>query len=253
MPECKRPLAVILAWLAAKEKHVEKYRALWLRRGFDVLTVKMTPYQFLLPTLGAQGLMSDLLRILYSISDHYPDFILHCFSIGGYEFGEMLHQLHKGKIEKREGAEEEAKDAIERRIKGVVFDSPVDITRAASGISKSITQHAYVSKVIEYLIKTHMKVSYPFATKHYVEAGSYTYGNHLTKAPGLILVSDADAIGAPEASEILMDCWKQNGVQVCMKVFQTSGHVQHLTHHPVEYERQLDLFLSKVQLESWRM
>ncbi len=50
----ERPLTVILAWLMSQQKHIQKYAKYYLDNGFDVLTVKTTPWQLLWPVGGSQ-------------------------------------------------------------------------------------------------------------------------------------------------------------------------------------------------------
>lgn len=49
-----KPLVVLLSWLMAKQKHLKKYAQLYTDQGFDVLTVQITPWQFMWPKQGAQ-------------------------------------------------------------------------------------------------------------------------------------------------------------------------------------------------------
>lgn len=48
------PLVVILGWLLAKPQHLKKYSDIYTSKGFNVLTVSMSPWQFIWPTSGAQ-------------------------------------------------------------------------------------------------------------------------------------------------------------------------------------------------------
>lgn len=50
----ERPLTVILAWLMSQKKHIHKYAKFYLDNGFDVLTVRTTPWQLLWPATGSQ-------------------------------------------------------------------------------------------------------------------------------------------------------------------------------------------------------
>lgn len=50
----ERPLTVILAWLMSQQKHIQKYAKYYLDNGFDVLTVRTTPWQLLWPVGGSQ-------------------------------------------------------------------------------------------------------------------------------------------------------------------------------------------------------
>lgn len=49
-----RPLVVMLAWMLARHKHLAKYAQIYLKRGYDVLTVSITPWQLLWPMKGCQ-------------------------------------------------------------------------------------------------------------------------------------------------------------------------------------------------------
>ena len=89
-----RPLTIIMVWLLAEDKHIEIYRQLWFKRGFDVLTVKTTPRDVLFPRIGAQVLAKNLVGYLSEISpDFYEEIIIHTFSVGGYLFMEMNERL----------------------------------------------------------------------------------------------------------------------------------------------------------------
>lgn len=60
----ERPLTIILTWLMSQRKHIYKYAKYYLDNGFDVLTVKTTPWQLLWPVGG-----SHVCRHLFIISD----------------------------------------------------------------------------------------------------------------------------------------------------------------------------------------
>lgn len=256
VPETKRPLAVLLTWLAAKESHIEKYRSLWLQKGFDVLTVKMTPYQLLLPKYGSIPLVRDLVKFLVAISDHYPDLLLHCFSVGAYEFGEMMYTLNDKEFMEsiRVGGgrcgQEDPKSRLEKSIKGVIFDSAVNLKGIAAGVSRSITDNEVARRSLEASIQAHLTLSHSFATKYYERASEYAHSNYLKHAPGLVLVSEKDSIGAKFMSEQLIQAWRLNGIHVDLKVFPDSGHVQHLPKYPEEYQSSIDTFLKKVPFQS---
>lgn len=256
VPETQRPLAVLLTWLAAKEGHIEKYRSLWLQKGFDVLTVKMTPYQLLLPKYGSIPLVRDLVKFLVAISDHYPDLLLHCFSVGAYEFGEMMYTLNDKefmesiRVGGRRCSKEDPKSRLEKSIKGVIFDSPVNLKGIAAGVSRSITTNEVARRSLEASIQAHLTLSHSFATKYYERASEYAHNNYLKHAPGLVLVSEKDSIGAKFMSEQLTQAWRLNGIHVHLKVFPDSGHVQHLPKYPEEYLSSIDTFLKKVPFQS---
>jgi PREDICTED: lethal (2) k09913-like len=249
----QRPLAVIFAWLAAQEKHIEKYRVLWLTRGFDVLTVKMSPSQFLAPTVGAKRLINDVLKFLLSYSKYYPEVVLHAFSVGAFEFGEMLLQLkeepefQKNDTKLLPSSDKKPNQVISESIKGIIFDSPVAAEGIACGVAKSISPNPFVNKIFENLINLHLKLSYSFATKHYFAASEYAHNSFL-RAPALLFTSSADLIGHFQMSKRLQSVWSNLGIDVKHVNFDSSSHVQHYVKYPQEYCKQLDEFLNKLKL-----
>ena len=83
-----RPLSILLCWLMAKNNAVNKYAQFYLDRGFDVMTVRITPTQLLFPTLSNAIVEKELMPILKNV-DHSKS-LIHGFSVGGYVFGQML-------------------------------------------------------------------------------------------------------------------------------------------------------------------
>uniref|UniRef100_A0A6P7H856 Uncharacterized protein LOC114348371 n=1 Tax=Diabrotica virgifera virgifera TaxID=50390 RepID=A0A6P7H856_DIAVI len=49
-----KPLVVLISWLLAKKKYSYKYADIYLKQGFDVLNINVSPWQFLWPTKGTQ-------------------------------------------------------------------------------------------------------------------------------------------------------------------------------------------------------
>lgn len=89
----KRPLLVLFAWLFAKDRHLDKYRNLYIQRGFDVLTVKIQVSDFLIPRRGSHVVAKNIVNFLKD--SQYPIFIFHAFSVGAYQMGEVFVQLRK--------------------------------------------------------------------------------------------------------------------------------------------------------------
>lgn len=52
--DCSRPLLVLLEYMNAKEKHVQKFVTFYLNYGFDVLRIHLSPWQLLWPVKGSQ-------------------------------------------------------------------------------------------------------------------------------------------------------------------------------------------------------
>ncbi|CAG2117264.1 unnamed protein product, partial [Medioppia subpectinata] len=80
-----RPLVVLLTWLMAQDKHVDKYSNLYLEKGFDVLTVKTNPFDLLFPTIGSRKIAQNCVTVLQKELTQYSSVILHAFSVGAYQ------------------------------------------------------------------------------------------------------------------------------------------------------------------------
>ncbi len=170
----RRPLTVILAWMLAKDKHLEKYRQLWFRRGFDVLTVKTSPLDLLLPPIGGQVVASNLIKYLTEINSQYNEIVIHAFSVGGYQLGETVVKLQSS---------DEHKD-IRDSIKGIVLDSMVYIEDAAPGLSRAITTNPVLQPILETSISTFLKIFHNISYKNYLKVSDSLF-NPFFRCPGI--------------------------------------------------------------------
>lgn len=55
-----KPLVVMFPWLLARKNHISKYYDIYLSRGYDVLSVSITPWQFFWPLTGTQVFLVTL-------------------------------------------------------------------------------------------------------------------------------------------------------------------------------------------------
>lgn len=96
-----KSLLVLFAWLFAKERHLDKYRELYIEQGFDVLTIKVNVKDFIIPSVGTQVIAADVLRFIDENADYYQNLVFHAFSVGAYQLGEvfvLLKQEHNKKL-----------------------------------------------------------------------------------------------------------------------------------------------------------
>ncbi len=176
MTRVRRPLTVILAWMLAKDKHLEKYRQLWFRRGFDVLTVRTTPIDLLLPPIGGRVVASNLVKYLTDINPYYDEVVVHAFSVGGYQFCELLTKLKSSPEYK----------IICDSIKGVVLDSIVYAPDAAPGLSRAIAKNPILQPILEVSLLSFLKLFHNITMKNYINAHNELFINHL-RCPGIVL------------------------------------------------------------------
>ncbi|CAG2174105.1 unnamed protein product, partial [Oppiella nova] len=228
-----RPLVVLLTWLMAQDKHVDKYSNLYLQKGFDVLTVKTNPFDLLFPTIGSRKIAQNCVTALQKELTQYSSVILHAFSVGAYQFGEILLEMQEQDKQVADKTQQ-----LEDRIKGIVFDSVVPIEELPNGVSRSLTANPFLYKVFNRI-----------ATKYYRASSEAVWNIHM-RVPALVLVSQNDRIGTASANKKLTDVWRDLGIDVTFKCWEKSAHVQHLPKHPIEYEELIDNFLNKVNITS---
>jgi hypothetical protein len=231
-----RRLVVLLSWLEAKEKHIEKYRQFYLDRGFDVLNVKTSPLDLLLPNVGARKISEDFVRFM--VEKQYSNVVVHGFSVGGYMFGRFLIEIDKFEAEMR--------DRLLKSIRGIVFDSLVPFEGIAPGVSRSITRHPLGAKCLEKLIELYLIVAKSIATRHYLEASDKVWGGPL-RCPTLFLMSKDDNISDHRIVERLASVWSNLGIDCRKMLVDSSPHVQLFTKHHDSYVKQVDKFLEHIK------
>lgn len=233
----ERRLVVLMSWLQAKEKHIEKYRQLYLERGFDVLNVKTSPLDLLLPTIGAKKISKDFVRFM--AEKQYSDVVLHGFSVGGYMFGQVLLDVDR--------EEDQVRRNLLNSIRGIVFDSLVPFEGTCVGVANSITSNKLGAKMIEQLLRLYLFLGHNIATKYYLEASEKVWGGPL-RCPSLFLMSKEDNISDHRIVERLVKVWDGLGIETHKKMFENSSHVQLYSKHPDTYVKQVESFLKRINM-----
>ncbi len=169
-----RPLVIILAWMLAKDSHLEKYRQLWFRRGFDVLTVKTSPIDLLLPPIGGRVVASNLVKYLTEISPQYNEIVIHAFSVGGYQYGEILLKLRSSDRYK----------SICDSLKGIIIDSMVHVEDAAPGLSRAVTKNFILQPLLEASIAGFLALTKSISMENYRKSSNEIFENFL-RLPGI--------------------------------------------------------------------
>ena len=174
MSTVRRPLTIILAWMLAQDKHIEKYRQMWFKRGFDVLTVKTSPIDLLIPPIGGQIVAKNLVQYLSEISPQfYREIVIHAFSVGGYQYGEVLLKLTSS---------EEYKQLCQS-FKGIIIDSMVHADDCPPGLSRAITKNPVIQPILEMSIKGFLKLTHKVSLDNYKKSSDQIFANPL-KLPG---------------------------------------------------------------------
>ncbi|CAB3225342.1 unnamed protein product [Arctia plantaginis] len=233
----EKPLCIMMNYMMAKPKHVQKYADLYLTQGIDVIAVSCTPWQLMWPVKGSQVIADQLLRLLEvnSCGSTHP-MMVHGFSVGAYLWSELLVQTTKNK---------ERYQPVLDRVAAQVFDSGADIHEIPVGFPTAVfPKNKFLQETFRAYIKAHMKVFYNVATKHYMMATGVFHKNPC-KAPSLFLVSKTDSIGAEKRSREKAASWETLGIKCTIKCWDKSPHVQHYMRHPEEYRSTLYSHLTK--------
>ncbi|KAL1129953.1 hypothetical protein AAG570_012897 [Ranatra chinensis] len=233
-----RPVVLILAWMLAERKHLQKYSDIYLKRGYDVLTVNVTPWQLIWPLKGVQLVAGEVLNFLSENKEISP-LLLHGFSVGGYVWGEVLVKMNQDLPRFK---------PIIDKIVGQIWDSAADITELEKGLPLAMfPKNAILRTTLEKYIGYHLRTFYDTATRHYVRA-SQMYHTTPVRAPALILVCKTDPVGSITSNLKAKESWDSMGMKTYMKCWEESKHVSHLLLHRNEYLETLNSFLTSLDV-----
>ncbi|XP_046809326.1 uncharacterized protein LOC111688166 [Lucilia cuprina] len=228
------PLVLMMAWLMAKQKHLKKYAEIYTELGFDVMVVHITPWQLLWPVKGTQVVAAETLKFLESNKSYEP-IVLHGFSVGAYQFGELMLQMSR---------DMDRYSHILNRIICQVWDSAADITEIPVGVPKSIfPKNLRMQTALRNYTLYHLKTFHNQATVHYMRS-SQMFHSTLCKKPALFFVSDNDLIGPPSSNQAVRENWERADIKVTWKCWKHSLHAGHLMKHREEY---LDLLFKHLE------
>lgn len=234
-----RPMVVIYGWLVAKSRHIHKYGDYYLGQGFDVLHVKIQPDQMMWPVWG-QKIVSQVMDFISDVPHAKKPLLMHGFSVGGHLIGESYVQM-KDFPDKY--------NQVGERMKGQIFDSPVDYAGVPYGFGKAVTKIPVVQKAITGSLVMYLNMFQNQVKRHFVRSSERIHENPY-RVPTLVLTSRADTVSPWEPIEKVLDGWRSQGMsEIYTKIWNDSPHVSHFLYHPVEYIQQLNMFLDKIGLK----
>nr|XP_027205652.1 transmembrane protein 53-A-like isoform X3 [Dermatophagoides pteronyssinus] len=233
----KKSLLVLFAWLFAKERHLDKYRRLYMEQGFDILTIKVNVKDFIIPVVGSQVIASQALQFIKEHEQIYCSLVFHAFSVGAYQMGELLVMLNQEH-------NKEVKNIARKLLKGMIYDSAADINEAPIGLSKATTTNPLLQWAICSLLNAHFRFCYNLATRHYLASSDALHQNEF-HCPSLVFLSKDDVVVNYVDQLKTAEQWQRRGISVTMKCWDQSPHVSHFFKHPDEYRSLLIEFLNK--------
>uniref|UniRef100_A0A2P2I707 Transmembrane protein 53-like n=1 Tax=Hirondellea gigas TaxID=1518452 RepID=A0A2P2I707_9CRUS len=233
----ERPLTLLMCWLMSKDSHVKKFVDLYNEMGFDVLKIRISPFDMLRPVKGAQVVAGQMLEFLHQNPRH-SSVLVHGFSVGVYVFCEGLVQMSNNM---------ELHAPVLNRFVGQIWDSPVDVHGIPVGTSKAVTNNQILQTSIKKYLDWFLRNQYDVATVHY-EAASVKMHNCFLGVPGLFFLSKTDPVATPAMISDVYENWESMGIPISVKIFDKSPHVSHFARYKKEYVEEVVTFLQHLHL-----
>ncbi|XP_046350769.1 uncharacterized protein LOC124131519 [Haliotis rufescens] len=229
-------LVLFFGWLNAKPETLDKYRKLYLSRGFDVLFINGKLSHFAWPPGSVQASF-ELLQLLKKKFDRYDHYLAHGVSVGAYNYTICLQMatdmpVHCGHFSEK--------------LKGVVLDSTTcgSLSRMAVGVSQGVTNSAFLRKIIQKSMEYYFAITRRHTADFYEKEVQF-FIDCPAEVPTLILASRDDPMSDPQVVEDIHSRWEAIGsFKVFYKMWETSTHAAHYRSHPEEYLTHLGEFLA---------
>ncbi|KAA0203844.1 hypothetical protein HAZT_HAZT002330 [Hyalella azteca] len=227
-----RPLTVLLSWLMSRDSHVKKFVKFYTDLGFDVLKIRISPFDLIRPVV-----MSQTLQFLEANPSHSP-VLVHGFSVGAYVFGEGMVMMAN---------DEERYSPVMERFAGQIWDSPVDLEGIPYGVAKAVTANKLLQSSIQSYLEWFLRAQYDNATVHYMRS-KQKFHECYVRRPALFLLSKADPVATIEMNAVVYEKWEKYNVPVFVKIFEKSPHVSHYYRYKEAYVEEVLTFLQKLGL-----
>ncbi|KAI2795816.1 hypothetical protein BLOT_016456 [Blomia tropicalis] len=244
----KTILVVLVGWLGAKERYLNKYVQLYHNRNIDVLRVQtrwvdiLYPYQTLVPNV------KRLIESFKHIETIYPNIIFHTLSSGNYFYASVIDEIIR---------EPKLVETMSDMIKGVIFDSFIDWSYVLSNrkaldvaldTSLNILPNDLFSKVYASRNTCPLTLRVSPSKLHFYHKKNLILQENPLLIPSLLLFSRIDPLSDMNANFRLAERWHKNGILVSSKCWPDSPHVQLYRMHPNEYGERIDSFIEQVMV-----
>ena len=202
-----------------------------------MLHVKVTARQILWPPL-AHSVVSQIIDFITSPPRQHQPVLIHGFSVGGYLYGETLNHII---------SDRHLTESMSQRVRGQVFDSPVDFEGVPRGVGMALSDVRLVQVAVKSSLDAYTNLFHRHVTTHYRQS-SETFRQNPLRTPSLVLYSKSDVVGTPGPIETLIARWRSDGVPVSCRCWEKTRHVEHYLRDPVNYIIELNEFLVSVGL-----
>jgi len=236
-----RPLAVVIGWMGCKDSQIKRYLMHYHDHGFDTLSFAVGPKHIIYPELAMNQMKNVLDELIdnAALKKSSPDVLFHCFSVGGFLFGQCLRCMndHPDKY-----------GQYKHLIKAQIFDSPPDMGSIAFGISKGINLPIFLEKPTEKALDLYLALTKNTTGREYEESRQAFYRND-AKAPALWFYSRADPISRWQDCEYVWKRWKDQGQDISVHHWEDTPHIQHGRLHPEVYFGKINEFLGRTHFK----
>lgn len=236
-----KPLLLLLPWLGSQSHTVSKYRDVYFQLGFDVLTVESKLSHFLWPRCGL-SYAAEVLNLLQQQTFSSRPLLVHCCSVGGYTFTQMMHHMTQNPQQYA---------AVMERIKGHIYDSLVNgsVERMATGIAQVASRNPMIQSVIMRTTMLYFSTLKGYTVDYYDSAVNLFWTAPL-KSPALFYYCENDVLSDHVTLKKMLEVWRQAGVSVFEKCWKNSVHVGHLRTHQQQYLDALHHFLQGLHIQT---
>ncbi|KAA8497954.1 Transmembrane protein 53 [Porphyridium purpureum] len=229
-----KPLVVMLSWMGARKKHLDRYREYYTGLGYEVVCYMNSMGTALVPSMSEE--QAARVQLLLERQPEDRKVIVHAFSIGTGIYGLMLNRIKH---------DAEKLNKLNKNIVGVIFDSgpchifPRDVAKGLHTVFPIVSRTLWrgVADSLFWLTKARRSFSQAEAA----------LAQFQLPAPQLYFSSKDDRV-APKLQESVnyfVENNKKRGVQIQNIVFESSRHAARIILHPEEYIHNLNLFLEQ--------
>jgi farnesol dehydrogenase len=248
-----RPVVVVFGWLGAQMKHMQKFVQLYNQRNCDVLVLICPTLSVWITTKAEQIAEFLLLKLFKFLTTHskpneFRPVFYHLFSGSPktcfFQIMKILHRAESDKIPKGKESRYKVFKLIKRHTMGLIYDScPVEFDSRIGVKNLSAGQ----GPLIRYFWEgTRLVLEFFFGRIWEADKKDFwiALNEKFIHAPHLFFYASNDDQAPYATIETYIDHLKSRGVEVFVKKWDESKHVQHFVKYREEYLTKTDFFIN---------